>query len=64
MAPCAQRSSPPQQPRFPISVTIPLRGDRCRACCGHGRRIFSVDRVVVLGCGFSCARVRLSEDLD
>ena len=32
-----------QQPRFPRCATVALRGISCRACCDHGRRIFSVD---------------------
>jgi len=32
-----------QQPWFPRCATGLLRGVRCRACCDHGRSIFSVD---------------------
>jgi len=32
-----------QQPRFPRCATVPLRGVSCRACCDHGRSIFSVE---------------------
>jgi len=31
-----------QQPRFPRCATVPHRGVSCRACCDHGRSIFSV----------------------
>jgi len=31
-----------QQARFPRCATVPLHGVSCRACCGHGRSIFSV----------------------
>jgi len=31
-----------QPPRFPRCATVPLRGVSCRACCDHGRSIFSV----------------------
>jgi len=36
-----------QQPRFPRCATVPLRGVSCRACCDHGRSLFSVFSVVV-----------------
>jgi len=32
-----------QQPRLPGCATVALRGVSCRACCDHGRSIFSVD---------------------
>jgi len=37
-----------QQPGFPRCATIPLRGVSCRACCDHGRSIFSVGALQLL----------------
>jgi len=44
-----------QRPWFPRCAIVPLRGVSCRACCDHGRSIFSAD------IPFLCTRWRRTE---